>query len=84
MRQREVELELERIAESQRKVQNQIERESVTPDEVEGSLEDMTADRMQLLQKKAEVRQELERVLAERQRIHEDFQGLTGMRIPGH
>lgn len=84
LRQREVEIELEQIAESQHRVQGQIERESADGDAAasEVTLRELSAYRVQLLQKKAEFRQELERVLAERHRLQEDWQTLTGLRHP--
>jgi hypothetical protein len=83
MRQREIELELGRIAEAQHKVQNQLERLAADPHsaEPECGLQDLLATRTQLLQKKAEMRQELEGVVADRQRVQEDWLALTGLRV---
>jgi hypothetical protein len=83
LRQHEIEAELELAGDSQRKLQYQVDRETAEPDAPENpsNLAELAGLRAQLLQKKADLRQELERVQGERQRIQEDWRNLTGLRI---
>jgi chromosome segregation ATPase len=83
LRQHEIEAELELTGDSQRKLQYQIDRETAEPDAPENpsSLTELSGLRAQLVQKKAELRQELERVQGERLRVQEDWRNLTGLRV---
>ena len=82
LRQQAVEGELERSTESADRVRGRLERASASPDETDApgnEAASLASEQLQLQQRRRETRLDLERILADRRRVQEEWSQLTGL-----